>query len=90
MSRRRRDPFGDTINCILQAINEHPALSQRLIHSWIMTKEDDTKMREHSHKVFTLLSNEFASLGKPILLDLITQRSGEDTYLSHNVITNCR
>jgi hypothetical protein len=47
-------------------------------------------MREHSHKVFTLLSNEFASLGKPILLDLITQRSGEDTYLSHNVITNCR
>jgi hypothetical protein len=90
MSRRRRDPFADTINFILGAINQHPALAHRLIHSKIMTKEDDTKMREYSNQVFGLLSGEFASLGKPILLDLITQRNGEGTYLANSVIANCR
>jgi hypothetical protein len=47
-------------------------------------------MREMSDHVFDLMSIEFGSLGKSILLDLVKQRSGVSTHLSHSVIANCR
>ena len=90
MSRRRRDPFGDTIFAVLTAINRHPALVQRHIRSHLLTKADNAEMREMSDHVFDLMSIEFGSLGKSILLDLVKQRSGVSTHLSHSVIANCR
>jgi hypothetical protein len=47
-------------------------------------------MREMSDHVFELMTLEFHSLGKPILLDMVKQRGGENAHLSHSVIANCR